>query len=401
MIWNEVQRRVWPQRGHMFIAVESTKLCAPAERDVGRKHGTPNGARSLVEFRIYKHLVPPEPKLVLIVFLNLVLALTAMAKNVDDVVVLKNGDRMTGEIKGLQSGELRIKSDYMAEAVRLDWTKVERLESKSTFMILLVDGKLVTDVMRVLPTNSSEVPNFLIGSSIRVPQLDVIRITPADRQFWKRLEGSIDFGFSFTSGNDQYQTQLTATTTYRTGDHSFTASVDSAFSGQTEGTSLTRTQFTFDYRKQLNQNWYVGGLFDLLRSDQQSLNRRATVGGLVGRNLVQTEQTRLSVFGGVAGARENYSESIGSPKSTNADAIAGADFATFRFNRTDIRSRLSLFPSLTTPGRMRLQATSDLRIKIVKDLWWGFHIYENFDSRPPVRADKNDLGVSTSLGWKF
>jgi hypothetical protein len=282
---------------------------------------------------------------------------------------------MTGEIKGLQSGELRIKSDDMAEAVRLDWSKIERLESKSTFMIWLVDGKLVTDVMRLLPTNSSEVSNFVIGSSIRVPQLDVIRIAPADRQFWKRLEGSIDFGFSFTSGNDQYETQLTATTTYRTGDHSFTASVDSAFSGQTEGTSLTRHQFTFDYRKQVSPRWYVGGLFDLLRSDQQSLNLRTTIGGLVGRNMVRTEHTRLSAFGGV--------------------------FATFRFNRTDIRSRFSLFPSLTTPGRMRLQGTSDLRIKIVKDLWWGFHIYENFDSKPPVRADKNDLGVSTSVGWKF
>ena len=355
----------------------------------------------MIRSEFYKHLVPPGPRLGLIFFLNLLLALTALGKNVDDVVVLKNGDRMTGEIKGLQSGELRIKSDYMAEAVRLDWSKVERLESKSTFMIWLVDGKLVTDVMRLLPTNSSEAPNFVIGSSIRVPQLDVIRITPADRQFWKRLEGSIDLGFSFTSGNDQYQTQLTATTTYRTGDHSFTASVDSAFSGQTEGTSLTRHQFTFDYRKQLNQRWYVGGLFDLLRSDQQSLNLRTTVGGLVGRKLIQTEHTRLSAFGGVAVARENYSASIGTPKSTNTDAIAGADFATFRFNRTDIRSRFSLFPSLTTPGRMRLQGTSDLRIKIVKDLWWGFHIYENFDSKPPVRADKNDLGVSTSVGWKF
>ena len=116
---------------------------------------------------------------------------------------------------------------------------------------------------------------------------------------------------------------------------------------------------------------------------------------------MQTENTRLSLFGGIAGTREHYSESIGRPRTTNADAIAGADFVTFRFNRTDIRSRFSLFPSLTTPGRMRLQGTSDLRIKIVKDLWWGFHVYENFDSKPPVRADKNDLGVSTSLGWKF
>lgn len=335
------------------------------------------------------------------VVIVILVSLTAFAKNVDDVVVLKNGDRLTGEIKGLQRGELRVKSDYMAEAVRLDWSRVERLESKSTFMIWLVDGKLLTDVVRLLPANSSEAANFVIGQAIRVNQLDVIRIAPADRAFWKRLEGSIDFGFSFTSGNDQYQTELAATTTYRTGDHSFTASVDSSFSGQTEGSSLTRNQFNFDYRKQLSPRWYAGGLFDLLRSDQQSLKLRTSVGALLGRNVTQTERTRLSVFGGLVGTRENYSESLGKPKSTNADAIAGVDFTTFRFSSTDIRSRFSLFPSLTTPGRTRLQLTSDLRIKIVKDLWWGFHVYENFDSKPPVRADKNDLGVSTSLGWKF
>ncbi len=84
-----------------------------------------------------------------------------------------------------------------------------------------------------------------------------------------------------------------------------------------------------------------------------------------------------------------------------SDALAGVDFTTFRFKSTDIRTRFSLFPSLTTPGRMRLQATSDLHLKIVKDLYWGFHVYENFDSKPPVRADKNDLGISASLGWKF
>jgi putative salt-induced outer membrane protein YdiY len=339
-----------------------------------------------------------------ILFLIFVWAPTTCAKNNDDVVVLKNGDRLTGEIKGLQRGELKIKADYMAEAVRLDWARIERLESKSTFIISLVDGKLFTSVMRLLPSNSDEIPNFVIGSApgeLRVHQLDVIRIVPAEPGFWRRLEGSVDFGFSFTSGNDQYQTNLTATTTYRTGEHSFTASIDSVFSGQTEGNSTTRRQFSFDYRRQLTPRFYVGGLFDLLQSDQQSLKLRTSIGGLVGRNLRQTESSRLSVFGGVVGTRENYSTLLGKPESINADALAGVDLNIFRFKTTDISSRFSLFPSLTTPGRMRLQTTSNLHIKIVKDLYWGFHLYENFDSKPPVRADKNDLGVSTSLGWKF
>src|SRR5580700_556224 len=45
----------------------------------------------------------------------------SLAKRRDDVVVMKNGDRLTGEIKGLQHGELSFKAQYMTGSVRLDW----------------------------------------------------------------------------------------------------------------------------------------------------------------------------------------------------------------------------------------------------------------------------------------
>ncbi|HJU53580.1 MAG TPA: DUF481 domain-containing protein [Pyrinomonadaceae bacterium] len=330
-------------------------------------------------------------------------ASAAQAKRTDDVVILKNGDRLTGEIKGLQRGELKFKASYMADAVRLDWSKVARLESKDRYLIVLTNGRLYTDSLRLAQADAAA-DNFFIGDeqeAVSVRQLEVLRITPVEAGFFRQLVGTVDFGFSFTSGNDQYQTEFSASATYRKGSHALTASVDSVFSGQPKGTSNRRNQFTFDYRKQLSPRWYTGGLFDLLRSDQQSLTLRTTVGGLIGRNLLQTERTSISVFGGLAGTRENYSAQTGQPQTTNADALAGLDFNTFRFKTTDISSRLSVYPSLTTPGRTRMQFKSDLRIQLYKDLYWGFHFYENFDSKPPVRADKNDLSVSTSLGWKF
>jgi hypothetical protein len=327
-----------------------------------------------------------------------------MASRKDDVLILKNGDRMTGEIKGLQRGELNFKADYMAESVRIDWNRVDRIETKSTFLIQLVDGHLFTAGIKLLPSTSADAQNVIIdvaNSPTIVRQLDVLRISPVETGFWKQLEGSVDFGLSYTSGNKQYSTELTAAATYRKGDHTFTSSIDSAFSGQPKAESTKRNQFTFDYRKQVNERWYVGAFLDLLRSDQQSLALRTTVGGLIGRNLRQTENTRYSVFAGAAFAREKYSSGLEKPRANNVDSLVGFDYTTFRFSRTDIRSRFMLFPSLTTPGRVRMQATSDLRIKVVTDLWWGFHLYENFDSKPPVRADKNELGVSTSIGWKF
>ena len=333
-----------------------------------------------------------------------VCASSARAGRDDDVVMLNNGDCLTGEIKGLQRGELRFKASYMADAVRLDWSKVARLESKSSYLILLTDGRLVTGPLRLSPASAALADNFLARPEqdlVSVRQMEVLKITPVEAGFFRQLEGTIDFGFSFTSDNDQYQAELLSSVTYRRGEHSVTARLDSLFSGQRGGDSSTRNQFTLDYRKQLTPRWYAGGLLDMLHSDQQSLALRTTVGGLIGRNLRQTERTRISVFGGLAASRDKYSSELGKPRTTNADALAGLDFTAFRFTTTDISSRLLLYPSLTTPGRTRLQLTTDLRIKLVKDLYLGFHLYENFDSKPPVKSDRNELGASTSLGWKF
>src|SRR5579859_6289176 len=64
----------------------------------------------------------------------------AEAKSNLDVVVMKNGDRLTGEIKGLENGFLYFKAAYMAETVPLDWKLVDRLSSADEFNVLLTDG---------------------------------------------------------------------------------------------------------------------------------------------------------------------------------------------------------------------------------------------------------------------
>jgi len=322
------------------------------------------------------------------------------AKHTDDVVVMKNGDRMTGEIKKLQRGELTFKATYMAADVDLDWSGVARLESKDPYLISMTDGHQFAEQFKLEDVAGD---NFQIGSSgaVKVSQMNVLRILPIESKFLKQLEGSIGLGLSYTSGNDQYQTELTAAATYRRGPHAVTGSVDSAFSGQTHGTRTARNQFDIDYRRQLSPRWFAGGLFDLLRSDQQSLDLRITGGGLVGRNLLQSDLTRLSVFGGMAVSREKYDVAPARQWATNADALAGMDFATFRFSKTDVTSHFFVYPSITRPGRVRAQLKSDISYKLAKDFWWGFHVYENLDSRPPIKAKKNDLGVSASISWKF
>jgi hypothetical protein len=68
-------------------------------------------------------------------------------KRKDDVVTMKNGDKFTGGIKGLQYGELVFKSDYMKDFVYLDWKRVESLQSKDIFIVSLTNGTRVTGLI--------------------------------------------------------------------------------------------------------------------------------------------------------------------------------------------------------------------------------------------------------------
>jgi hypothetical protein len=343
------------------------------------------------------------PRALIVTFALMAFSSSTAAKSLDDVVVLNNGDRMTGEIKSLEQGELKFKCSYMIDSVFLDWNKVAGLQSKDHYIVLLTTGRVFTASIKLGATTGAT-ENFLIDTgneSIHVKQVDVLRIRPAEQSFWSQLNGSIDYGFSYNSGNSQYQTQLSAAASYNGEGYVVATDMSSVFTGQSEGTSTRRNTFDGKYWKLINERWFYGGLIELLNSDQQSLTLRTTLAGAVGRSLKQTSRTSLNVFGGIAVTRERYSSDEPQPRLTNAESLVGLDFSTFRFRTLDISSRLLIWPSLTDPGRVRIGQTSNFRIELVKDLFWNLNVYENFDSRPPVNAKRNDLGISTSFGWKF
>ena len=57
-----------------------------------------------------------------------------------DTIVMANGDRITGEIKGLDAGVLRVDLDYVDGTIALAWMKVARVESPQLFIVQAQDG---------------------------------------------------------------------------------------------------------------------------------------------------------------------------------------------------------------------------------------------------------------------
>lgn len=342
----------------------------------------------------------------LVLLVLLLLSVTpSFAKRKDDQVVMKNGDKFTGEIKGLQYGELIFKSDYMEDSVHLDWKEVDSLRSQDVYIVSLSNGQRVTGLIDKMTTPDNRGREFKIiaeGSTIDVASPDIITIQQREGSFWNQLTGSISYGFGYASDNKATNSSLGADVAFRSAKNTVQLATSSQFSSQTDAQNTNR--FTFDsyYARMLNNKWSAIGLFTLLKSNQQDLELRSTYGGGVGRKLLQTDKTSVMAIGGAAYSHENYVPQPGTePIHNNAEAIVGITFSTFRFKTLNLNSQTFVFPSISDPGRLRLSSQSNLRIELVRNFYWNFQVYENHDTRPPVKAPKNDLGLTTSLGWTF
>lgn len=344
------------------------------------------------------------PKLVCL--LILFAAASAMAKRNDDVVVMSNGDKFTGEIKELEHGELVFKSDYMKDSVHLDWTRVKSLRSKDAFVVSFSNGRRVTGTIEKRPAVQGKAGNFaVIGgeSPIEVNALDVIRVQPQELSFWNQLTGSVNYGFSFAGGNSRtVSSSLGASVGFNNEKTAIRLATSSQFDSQDHSSNTNRVTFDSEYLRALNTRWVAEGLVGLLKSNQQDLKLRSTYGGGLGRRLIQTDRTSMLAIVGAAFSHETYAAPPGPDLvRNNAEALLGLTFNTFRFKTLNFNSQAFLFCSLNDPGRVRLSSQSNLRIELVRNFNWNLQLYENYDTRPPVTAPRNDLGITTSVGWTF
>src|SRR5271170_6218441 len=87
-----------------------------------------------------------------ILYCAFLLAMPAFARDSTDVVVMKNGDRLTGEIKGLDAGVLYMSMEYILGTSSVQWSKVARLESTQLFLVKTEDGSVYTGTLNTTDT---------------------------------------------------------------------------------------------------------------------------------------------------------------------------------------------------------------------------------------------------------
>jgi hypothetical protein len=114
----------------------------------------------------------------------------------------------------------------------------------------------------------------------------------------------------------------------------------------------------------------------------------------------RTANTQLRWIGGIVYTQESFS-TVTQPSDSNAEGLIGVAYDSYRFKFGEIHMQEFVFPGLSDHGRIRSTTNDSLVIKLKNNFHFTFSFWDNYDSRPPTTAKKNELGLSSAVGWSF
>ena len=316
-----------------------------------------------------------------------------------DVVTVENGDSITGEVKSMERGRLRLITSA-ADSIYIDWTMVTRVVSPFHFQVELESGRRHYGTLGEPP---GEDVLLVLGfeAAVQVPLDHVIKITPIEDGFWKRLDGSLSVGYQFTKASDVTTFNILGDVNYRVRKFkvgiNFISILTEQESGTTDRENLTLAYTRF-YKKRLFTNWATTGE----KNAELGYDLRLLVSGSLGRHFIQTNHQILDGSAGLSANREFPVD--GSPAQDNLEGILALSYNLFRFTspKVDLKTSIKFYPSITESGRLRSEFDIKFRWELFKDFFWEVDYFNSQDSQPTSGAiATSDYAIITSLGWSF
>jgi hypothetical protein len=341
----------------------------------------------------------PLPLLLLIGVLASAVA-WGYARDKTDVVELRNGDRLSGDIVSLEFGILTLKTDNMS-TLSIEWPAVRAVTSKFDFAIERRDGTKYHGVIATTDDGADLIVQSAEGT-VRFPMGEVERISRFSPRFWDRINGALALGFSYTKSSSIQVSSLNFNSNYRStavdGSLAFSSNTTKDSSGKTTNRDLLTTGVQF-----LQQSRNFWGLLASLERDQSlGIDARLVGGAALGRRFVQSSYTELT---GIAGLVVTEEWIVDNPDSkTSVELVLGGSWQVFKFIEPKTRLDLGLyvFPSLTESGRYRSTGNLALTHKFPHDVTLGLTGYLSYDNQPPEpTAEKSDYGLTLNVGWSF
>jgi hypothetical protein len=312
-----------------------------------------------------------------------------------DSVWIRNGDRITGEVKSLARALLKYSTDDLG-TISIEWDKVDRIFSTATFEVQVRSGFKHYGLLGLGR------PGTLVLGLDTLLLADIVAITPIKNTILARVDGYLDVGFSFQKANRTLQLTTGGKVVYR-GPKSETALELTTFREDREDApETTRLTADFTQRFLVANLWSTGFAVGYERNEELDLAGRWRLGAFGARTLARDNHLDFWAIAGPVLTSERYFSTDST--SLSLEGLIGVVFNAFRYDSPKLNASMNsqLFPSFTIQGRVRWE--NDLRVsyELVKDFMVTVTLFDSFDNKPQSEgAPTNDYGTTLAISWSF
>ncbi|HSE28020.1 MAG TPA: DUF481 domain-containing protein [Gemmatimonadales bacterium] len=346
------------------------------------------------------------PLLALLAGLATALGPAVAAAQKTDVVVLRNGDKLTGEIKGLSRGLLDYSTDDVGR-LKVEWIKLLRITSRMYYEVEVRHGRKYFGRLDP-PAEDGKLVVALEPLADTLAIAEVVAITPIGARFVSRLKAYLDIGFTLAKA--QWATTLNGAgeVRYRGPTVGAGFSFSSYVQSQEDVETTARHSIQLDVGRYLGSRDVLAAILLVERNDELDLELRLTGGGAFGRTLVRTNATEVSAFAGavVSQERTTLTDPAG-PSDTTTTSVEGYlrfSWSAFRYDqpKLDLSTIIEAFPSFAEGGGLRLNLGVRLKYELFTDFNVGLSFQDAYDGNPAGDAPgRNDFVTAFTVGWSY
>lgn len=322
-----------------------------------------------------------------------------------DVMLLTNGDRLTGKIKQLTDGKLVFESDVGGE-LNVDLSKIRTFSSDAPIEVHFSDGTLIKQAIV-----SGAAPGRIgirATGTLTAQEFDLTKITSINppAKPTPKWHGAVSAGFSATQGNTSTERQnLSVDVSRRSENDRITVKADYArgkqedpVTGEEETTeNWWRTRLKYDYF--VSKKLYVYGDSRYEKDSVAELDRRMVVGVGGGYQWIESDDMSFSTEAGLASLYERFDNQTGS--NTEVSVQLGYHFDKKLYKALTFINDLTYYPSIGDFTDYYLTSTAELRASFLKSMFANFKVIFDYDATPAEGAGNTDVKYMLGVGWSF
>lgn len=334
-----------------------------------------------------------------------------------EVVLFKNGDRLTGDWVRIQEGRLVLKTESLGE-VAIPLAKIQSFSTPKRAVAALRDGRVLRGELSLGPSGDWEI---MTGQQIRrvpVPSIEAIYPQSVHEPktlrralvSWLTWKGSGNFGYSLVRGDRQAGTfsvgmnfsrgQLDLTGLQEQWRTNYALNMLFTNTRAASGARISANSITSALRQDffLTANNFLFGLVQFDHIQPQGLDFRQTYGFGMGRDLLRRPRASVSLMGGTTFVKERIQNAA---SRQGSEVLVGEKFNLELSPHVKVTHQFSFYPNLSERGRYRFDTTSTFSTRLAPRLSFHVNFVNRYLSSPPPGRKKNQLVLTTGFGVRI